>query len=154
MEKFLEYTQEAEKIIHTIDHMAYITFPLVKDKKLLLKILSETKTAIANCINAILQYEYIYKRITLYKNAKTNFQTFMRKCAPRYKITKQETELILELFDTVEKHKNSQMEFMKNDKIVILSENLNTKTITLEKVKEFLNLAKNILKKTKYSFLS
>ena len=68
MERFLEYIQEAEKIIQTVDHMAYITFPLIKDKKLLLKILLETKIAVANCINSILQHEYIYKRITLYKN--------------------------------------------------------------------------------------
>jgi len=81
MEKFLEYIQEAEKIIQTVDHMVYITFPLIKDKRLLLKILLETKIAISNCINSILQHEYIYKRIVLYKNAKTNFRTFNEKCS-------------------------------------------------------------------------
>lgn len=153
MEKFLEYIQEAEKIIYTIDHMTYITFPLIKDKRLLLKILMETKTAITNCINAILQYEYIYKRITLYKNSKTNFETFTEKCAPRYNITKEEIKSISELFDFIQEYKESPMEFIKDEKIVILSENLKTKTIALEKVKSFLYLAKNILKKTKESFL-
>ena len=70
MEKFLENLQEAENIIQTIDHMVYVTFPLIQDKKLLLKIILETKTAIANCINSILQYEYLYKRIRLYKEPK------------------------------------------------------------------------------------
>jgi len=149
MEKFLEYIREAEKIIQTTDHMVYITFPLIKDKKLLLKILLETNIAVANCINSILQYEYIYKRIALYKNAKTNFKTFKEKCAPKYKITKEEINLILQLFDVVEKHKQSPMEFVRNEKVIILSENLKPEIITIEKIKEFLLLAKNILNKTK-----
>ena len=153
MERFLEYIQKAEKIIQTVDHMIYITFPLIKDKRLLLKILLETKIAITNCINSILQYEYIYKKITLYKDATTNFKTFKEKCASKYKITKEEINLIIELFDLAEKHEQSPMEFVKNEKVVILSENLKPKTITIEKTKEFLLLAKNILNKTKREIL-
>jgi len=149
MEKFFEYLQEAEKITKTIDHMFYITFPIVKDKKILLKILRESKVAIANCINAILQYEYIYKRIKLYKDAKTNFQTFKDKCAKKYNISQQEIKTILDLFEIVEKHKQSAAEFMKENKLVILSENMKQEIITVEKTKEFLSLTKNILAKTK-----
>ena len=149
MEKFIEYLAEAERIIKTADHLVYITFPLVKDKKLLLKILSETKIVITNCINSILQYEYLYKRIRLYKDPKTNFRTFREKCAPRYKITKEEIEMIIELFEIVENHKQSSFEFVKNEKIIILSENLEQKSLTVEKIKEFVLIAKNVLKKSK-----
>ncbi len=149
MDKFLKNLQEASKIISTADHMLYVTFPLIKDKKLLLKILIDTKIAISKCISSILQYEYLYKRINLYNNPKTNFKTFEEKCAKKYDVTKQDIKLILELFDIVEEHKKSSMEFMKNTKIIILSQNLQQKTITIEKIKEFLTLAKNILKKIK-----
>ena len=149
MEKFIEYLAEAERIIKTADHLIYMTFPLVKDKKLLLKILSETKIVITNCINSILQYEYLYKRIKLYKDTKTNFRTFKEKCAPRYRITKEEIKMIIELFEIVENHKQSHFEFVKNEKIIILSENLEQKSLTVEKIKEFLWLAKNVLKKSK-----
>ena len=153
MEKFLEHIQEAEKIIRTIDHMTYITFPIVQDKRILFKIISETKKAIVSCINAILQYEYLYKRINLYKSQESNFRTFRENCAPRYSITKEEIQMILELFEILYEHKNSQMEFLKDKKIIILSENYKIKMITLEKVKEFLNLAKKILKKSKDFFM-
>lgn len=149
MEKFLENLQEAEKIIQRIDHMLYVTFPLMKDKRLLLKILLETKIAVTKSINSILQYEYLYKRINLYQNSKRNFEIFQEQCAPRYSITKQEIKLILELFNLVEQHNQSPFEFIKNEKVVILSENLKVKTFTTEKTKEFLLLAKNILKKIK-----
>ncbi len=147
MEKFLENLQEAQKIIQIMDHMIYVTFPLIKDKKIITKILTETKKAITNCINSILQYEYLYKRITLYKDAKTNFRIFIKKCCPYYKITQEEVDLIIELFELVEKHEQSTVEFLKNEKVVILSENLKTETITIEKVKKFFNLSKEIMRK-------
>jgi len=152
MEKFLENIIIAEKKIQTADHMAYVTFPLIKDRRLLLKITQEIKNAATNCISSILQYEYLYKRITLYKDPKSNFKTFIEKCAPRYHITKEEINLVLELFDFMEKHKDSPFEFIKDDKVVILSNGLKPTTLTLEKTKEFLISVKNILRKTRETF--
>ena len=105
-----------------------------------------------DCISSILQYEYLYKRITLYKNPKSNFKIFIEKCTPRYQITKEEINLILELFDFIEKHRESPFEFIKDDKVIILSNDLNPKTLTIEKTKEFLMLVKNILRKTRETF--
>jgi len=149
VEKFIEYLKIAEEKIQTIDHMIYVTFPLIKDKRLLLKILSELNIAILNIINSILQYEYLYKRINLTKDAKTNLRIFIQQCAPRYQITEQEIKLIIELLDLAEKHKKSPFEFVKEEKVVILSENLKPATITLDKTKEFLIMSKNLLKKTR-----
>jgi len=154
MEKFLENIQEAKKIIQTIDHMLYVTFPLIKDKRLLLKIFLETKTAVAKCINSILQYEYLHKRIILHKNPKANFRTFEEKCAPKYKIKKQEIDLIYKLFDVAEKYKKSSFEFIKDEKLIILSENLKPDVLTIENAKEFIILAKNILNKIKERILN
>lgn len=149
MEKFLEYLKIAEERIQTIDHMIYVTFPLIKDKRLLLKILSEMNFIILNAINSILQYEYLYKRINLTRDAQTNLRIFVQQCAPRYKITEQEIKLILELIDLAEQHKKSPFEFIKEEKVIILSENLKPATITIDKAKEFLLTTKSILKKTR-----
>lgn len=149
MGKFLENLIEAEKILRTTDHMVYVTFPLIKDKRILLKVIQETKEVITFCITSILQYEYMYKRINLYKDSNENLRTFTEKCAPRYQITREEIKSILELFDFVEKHKQSSFEFIKNGKVFVLSENMKQTTISIERAKEFLILAKEILKKTK-----
>ncbi|MDO8622724.1 MAG: hypothetical protein Q7R52_00600 [archaeon] len=149
MEKFLENLTEAEKILQTADHMIYITFPLIKDKRLLFKILSELNIAVTNIINSILHYEYIQKHISLTNNAKTNFNTFVQNCCPKYNITSEEIMTIKELFDVMEKHKKSSFEFVKNEKIIILSDNLRTETISIEKTKEFLYLGKSLLRKMK-----
>ena len=75
MEKIIKNLEEAQKIIHVADHLIYTTYPLVKDKRLLLKIILEIKKALVKCINAVLQYEYIYKRIKLSSDSQTNFNT-------------------------------------------------------------------------------
>jgi len=153
MEKFLENLEKAEKILQTASHLTYVTYSLVKDKKLLLKILSETKEAVANCINSILQYEYLYKRIRLSSDPKINLKTFIEKCAPRYNISQEDIQKILKLFELAEKHKKSPFEFVKEDKVVILSENMNSETVTIEKIKEFLVVSKDVLEKTKTTIL-
>jgi hypothetical protein len=153
MEKFLEYLQEAEKIIRTTDHLTYITFPLVKEKKLLLKIIAEIKRAVAYCITSILQYEYTFKRIKLADNPKTNMKIFENKCSGRYNITKNQLSLISELFDIAKQHEKSPMEFVRKEKVVIMTENSSVRIITLEKTKEFLELSKKLLKNSKDNIL-
>jgi hypothetical protein len=153
MQKFLKSLDEAEKIIQTADYLIYRIFPIVKDKRLLLKILAEIKIAIVKCINSILQYEYLYKRVKLHKAPKTNFKTFIDKCAQRYQITEEEIRIINELFEVVEKHKQSPFVFMKDDKIVILLENSTQKIISIEKTKEFLGISKNVLRKAQSKIL-
>lgn len=149
MEKLFENLEKSEKTIQTADHLLYVTYPLVKDKRLLLKILTEIKKGVANCINAILQYEYLHARIKLSSNPKLNFKKFLEKCCPRYNISENEIKRILKLFEIVEKHKASPFEFVKEDKIVILSDNMDSEIITLEKVKEFLSSSKIVLQKAK-----
>ncbi|HKZ33662.1 MAG TPA: hypothetical protein VJ142_00280 [Candidatus Nanoarchaeia archaeon] len=149
MEKFLENVQEAEKNLRTIDHIVYVTFPLIKDKRLLLKVIQDIKGVVTHCITSILQYEYLYKRISLHRDSRENFKTFTEKCAVKYNISKEEIRLFMELAEFVEKHKASPFEFVKEEKIVILSENSKPTTLTLGKTKEFLIMAKDILRKTK-----
>ena len=146
---FLRYIKDAEKIIRTADHLIYVTFPLIKDKRILLILISELKKAVASCINAILQYDYLYQRISLYQDAKINFETFKNKSSKRFDITNQEIALILKLFDLEQNHKKSSMEFTKDNKLIILSEDMRQRIITLEEIKQFLQLSKDVLKKTK-----
>lgn len=153
MEKFLESIQEAEKSLKNTDHMVYVTFPLVKDKRILLKAIEGMKKVITNCIKAILHYEYLYKRIQLSKDPKANFKTFVERCAPRYDITSEELKIILEILDFAEKHSKSPFEFSKNEKIIILSSSMEPKTLTLEKSKEMLAISKSVLKKTQRRIL-
>lgn len=147
MEKFILSIDSASKTLQTADHMIYITFPLIKDNRILIKIFGEIYAAILGTINAVLQYDYAYKRIMLYNDAAANFKNFREKCAPRFGISQEEMARIIEIFKIMEGHKQSPMEFVKSDKFVILSDTLKTDIVTIEKLKEYLVLAKSMLQK-------
>lgn len=147
MEKYTESLQKAIKSLQVADHMAYVTYPLIKDKRLLLKILDNLYEAILHTINSILQYDYLWKKVQLYKDAKSNFQVFKHKCAPRYQINKEQISEILEILSLVEKHKKSPLEFQRKDKVVIMSDNLRTNVIDIEKIKSYLTTSKRLLER-------
>jgi len=145
-EKYFESLEQARKAMQIADHMTYITFPLVKEKRLLLKVLSELGSSVLSTINAILQYEYTWKRIQIYSDARANFDTFKRVSA-RYKINAEQLMKLTEIIRLAERHKKSPFEFIKNDKIVIMSDGMQTDTITLEKIKGFILESKDFLRK-------
>ena len=147
-EKFQENLKEAIRALQIADHMTYVTFPLVKEQRLILKIFDEIYKSIIGCINAILNYEYLYKRITLYKDNNNNMQTFVEKCAKNYTLNNEQIKKIKEILELNRKHKQSAMEFVKKDKIVILSDSLNTQILNIQIIKQYLLIAKELLMKT------
>ena len=153
MEKYHEYLYQAEKKIKTADHLTYMTFPIVQDKKMFLTVLSEINNAVLLIINSILQHDYLYKRIDLSKDAKTNLHIFTTKCAQSYNINDNELKVIVEILSITEAHRKSAMEFLKNDKVIILSDSLQPLTLSLEKIKEFLVVTKEIFLKTSQKLL-
>lgn len=148
MEKYEESLSKAVKSIETADHMTYVTYPLIKEKRLLLRILTEIYEGLLNLINSVLQYEYYYKRINLYNTPRDNFETF-KNISKSYGVADENISRILEVFRLVERHKKSPFEFVKDDKIIIMSEGIKTDVITIEKIKFFLLEAKELLKKVR-----
>jgi hypothetical protein len=150
LEKYQESMKDALKNIRVADHIIYITYPVIKDKRLLLKSLDAIYDSIVNIINAVLQYEYIWKRVQIYSNPNDNFETFINKSSKRYNISPEDISGIQTLFSLVESYKKSAMEFMRKEKIVIMSPGLSTTTLDAEKVKKYLSLARRIFEKVRF----
>lgn len=148
IKNLLNELSEIEKSINKIEHIIYVSYPLIQEKKLLLKILEDIKTAVARIISIILQYDAAYKKIKLQEDPRGNLRTFIEKCAPRYEISREQIRQIFNLLDLVKQHQDSSMEFKRHEKIVILSEYSPPKTITLEEIKVFSSLLKDIFTKT------
>ena len=130
--------EKAKKNLQIADHLIYMTYPLLKEQRLLIKILEELYGVLSIIINAVLQHEYMYKRIRLYSDEKSNFSLFGTKCAERYGITQEQVKNIQKIFYLIEKHKKSPMEFIRNNKFIIMSDNLKTESVALENLKEYL----------------
>lgn len=149
MQKFIENLEEAEKINYAIDHILNVTFQVVNDKKMLINVVVELKKSLTKTINAILQYDYINKKVTLSTNPKENFAVFIKRSAPHYKISEDEILGIKEIFQLVQTHNEATMEFTRSDKVVILAPNMEQKTISIDQAKRYLRLAKQIHSKAK-----
>jgi len=145
MEKVKLELEQAIKSLQIADHLTYVTFPLIQENRLLIKIFDEIYKSIINSINSILHYEHLYKRIKLYNNHQDNLNTFSTKCAKNYNLTNEQVKKIKEIIELNKKHKESAMEFVKKDKIVILSESLGTKILDLHLIKEYLIIAKELV---------
>jgi hypothetical protein len=146
--------EEAKRMIKTADHMIYVTYPILRENRLLIRILEQIDNAVFSIISVIMQHEYSYKRIKIYNDSRINLETFETKCAPRYGLSSEYIKGIKELFELIEKHKKSPMEFVRQNKFIIMSDDLRTDNITLEKLKFFLAIAKDLLRKTEVTLTS
>lgn len=144
MEEFDKNLKEAIRHLHIADHMLYVTFPLIKENRLLLKIFDEIYASIINSINSVLKYERFYKRIDLYSNSGDNFDTFIR-IAKNYGISNEHLKKIKEIIAINNRHKQSSMEFVKKDKVVIMSDKLGVEVLDLTAIKQYLLVAKELL---------
>lgn len=148
MEKYKNDLMEALRHLRIADHMTYVTFPLVNEHRLLLKIFDEIYLSIINCVNCVLNYESLYKRIRLYSSFNENFNTFIR-ISKNYDLSDEQIKSIKEIVELNRKHKSSAMEFVKQKKIVIMSDNLGIQVLDLIIIKKYLLLAKELMVKTR-----
>ncbi|MBI2629962.1 hypothetical protein HYW76_02580 [Candidatus Pacearchaeota archaeon] len=151
-EKHIQSFNLARRELQIAEHLAHITYSIVKEDRLIPRILDKICLSLLYTINGILQYEYANKRIIMYKNSKDNLETF-KKIAPKYNITSEKIRVIEEIIRTAEKHKNSPFEFSKNSKIVIMSEEGIILTLTIEKIKEYLDISKEALNQAESQIL-
>ena len=143
MELFQAAMERAKKNIHIADHMLSITYPLVKDTKLLLAIVENIFLAYTNAMSAILNQDRALKKIPPFNNNfESKFNIFRQRCVDRYKIDRGYIIEMQNLKDIILEHKKSPVEFVRRDRFVICSNNYKLKTITLEKIKGYLNKAK------------
>lgn len=134
---------DANKAFNTADHLAFVTYNLVKDQKLILSITENLSKSLILAMDSILTYDRLYKRISLYPdNFDVKFDIFKGVCARRYNFEREHMVIIEDLKKLVDARKQSMVEFVRKDKYVFGDKDYNTKTITLDKLKNYINECK------------
>ena len=148
MEKFRDLVLEANKALKLADHLLYVTYPLIKDNKLLISILENIDKSIKKAIDAFIRYDLIYKRI---RSDPVSFREklilFSKISFRRYDFKEDDFEFIEKIDDILRKHKESPVEFVRGDKFVICYDNYKTKILTVEEVKKYIFKAKPFILK-------
>lgn len=143
MEKYEELRDIARKKIQIADHMLTMTYPMVKDPKLLLAVMENIFLALTNSIGSLLYYERIYKRVPPFQDTfVSKFNVFREKCARRLNIDQELILMVQEIKEIILQHKKSPVEFTRNDSFVICSEDYRMKTISLEKMRGYISKSK------------
>ena len=148
MEKAILLAREATKAFKIADHLIYVTFPLLNDQKLFATVAEKLKEALDKGMRAMLEFDYLYKRIqyvpTEFQNRLSLFQQYAPKkygFDPKHFITMQEVEEI------VTRRKESPIEFIRRDRLVIASADYRLKTVNLEKIKQMVQNTKTFISK-------
>ncbi len=134
---------ESIRHLQIADHMAYVTYPLVNDKRLLLKIFEETHKSIVNSVDSMIFWKFPVKSIN---DINENFILgFLEEFGRNYGLTNEKINRIFEIIEMNKRHKQSAIEFVRKDNVVIMNDSLKIHTLNINKVKEYLLLAKELI---------
>ena len=147
MEQFETNLKEALRNLQIADHMAYLTYPLINEKRILLKIFDEIFKTVTNCVSAVINYEAMLKRVSVSEDRFVNLENFVRKFSGEFDLNERQINLLLDIYEINKQHEDSAIEFVRKDKMVIMSDSLGLRTLDIGKIKEFLIFSKEFLMK-------
>ena len=137
---------EATKKIRAADHMLTMTYPLVKDPKLLIAVLENINESMDKAIHTALQQERENKNIQAYPNTQQGrLNSFQLQLAKKYQTPKELLRSVQEVRETVEEHKNSPVEFRRKESFVICDESYKIRTLNEEILKKHIKAGKNLI---------
>lgn len=150
MEEIKELIMDAEKKLTNVDHLLSVTFPLVQDSRILAPIAETLAQSALKTMEALLKYEYAYKRILeLPNNIDGMYNLFRSKVALRYKMNKNLLIMLFDLKNILQFRKRSAAEFVKHEKYIICSDVYSTTVITSEKLKSYKDLIAQFINQVK-----
>ena len=82
----------------------------------------------------------------MYSSYEDNLETFVD-VGKNYGLLNEQIKKIKEIIDLNKKHNESAMEFVRKDKVVIMSDSLGTRVLDIRLIKEYLLLAKELMLK-------
>ena len=144
MEKFKFLLRQARSSFETADHLAYVTYPMVKENKMLFIIVENLYKSCMKLVSAILYYERLYKRImTIPLEWDARFVLF-EKVSRRYGVN---SSTVKEVKEIVDKYKESPMTFSRGEKFVIASDRFSMKTLDINLLKKYIIDIRTVLTK-------
>lgn len=151
MEQFRRILEGANKAFRTADHLAYVSYPLLKDKRLLLAITQNLYLAGVKGMDALLYYERLYKRLNILPmEYNSRMQIFKNAVASRHRIKDNVIKTIHNLHLLNKQHKESPIEFLRKDKLVICADDYSSvRTIDIDLLKGYISEIRALLEVVK-----
>lgn len=149
MKSVPEYMKLAREKLHVGKHITTITFPSLQDPKLLLAALQHLFLSMNYCMNAILTKEQDRGKIPPFNPSfNSRFTAFRMNCADRLGFDKTAVKSLWDSRHLLLEHKKSPVEFVRDKRLVICSDDFDMTIISADRVKELLKLTINFVEHT------
>ncbi len=146
MEHYQEALQKAKFQYDAAFHLLNVTYPLLKDPKLLIAILSNVHSSMEHSLDAILSFERQLLLVPHYlDNFQSKFNVFRYKSVPRNKIDPQLVEAISTVQTLLNLHQRSLIEFRKEDRLMICDKEFEVKQVAIPEIRQYLEASKNLI---------
>lgn len=144
-----ELLMEAQERLLRADHLAFTTYPQLQEPKLLALILENTCAVFLNCMNALLHYERMYKRVSPNRGDFNKELAVLRThCFRRYGIPDRVAHVISEVRYLADKKESCAMEFRRHDQYVLCSDGYQMDSLNIKKVRGYISEAEKFLNRT------
>jgi len=138
--------ERAKKELKLADHMVYVTMPLVGDGKLFISVIDHLFMSITESIGKFLEREKNYKRLELLpQDMKERVELFKRRYAAKLGLDGKTIEMLDHIVAASGARSNSQSQFVRNDKFVIISRDYRVHAIDKVAIKRYISLQKELI---------
>ncbi len=153
-EKYQLEQERALKNIKLAEHMLSVTYPFVKDPKMLLTIIENIFLAMTSAMGSLLYLDRLYKQIPpFHKNFESKIYLFENVYLKKLSLNSDHLLAMKDLKEIILLHRQSKVEFSKGGEFIICSDQydnlrkINQKTVSdyLEKAKIFIEQITNIV---------
>ena len=149
MDRYSEHLQKASRYIIISDHMLTTTYKVVQDPKVLVAALENIFLAITNSLAAILHFEREKRKIPpFHNNFESKWNMFQLRIVEIHKeFTPEDVQFIEKIHKLVVFHKQSPVEFSKQQEYVMCSQDYDIEKLHVTNVAEFIQKTRKFYKK-------
>lgn len=139
MEQHLFLRDKAVEKINVADHMLFMTYPVVKDPKLLLAVVENVFASLDYGVGAILHHQRRNHKIPNFQETfSSRFALFQRSAVPMLSLSPNYVKLISDVRTLLSAHRKSPITFVKKDKFIICSPKYEIRSLDVGLVKKYI----------------
>jgi len=146
LSEYLTARKRAQQQYDAAFYLLTVTFPTAKDPKLLMGVLYNIFSSLESTMETILLYERELHLVpTFHTSFRGKLTMFCSKSLKRNKIPPEMVTLMTHLNNILELHKKSPIEFQRDNRLIICSNDYELTPISLHNLREYLSKSKHFL---------
>ncbi len=143
MGSLISFKAQSDEKLRTAEHLLNTTYVVVKEPKLLMSVVESLYFSFDDAISTIIEFDKQSTQLPSFsQDFNSRFDIFQKFIVPKYSISDDTTNFILEIKNIYDEHQKSQVEFVHKDNFIITDEHYNVTSLSFDNLKKLLSDAK------------